>query len=447
MRVHPVTNKIALLYRRDENYMKTGTLSSPMAVPYKAWLEVRDPATGALQATWDAGVESSFVDAVTSTAQDDHEWVIGSSGHAEVLYIPRSASGSTKHVRVGTSAEHVLLPQADHSKIFSLARLGGSKLVVLPQSPTATGTHHDTGVVGYWPCGMAQDCQGSYLYVLSHLDRTFRVLNAPLLAGATSNNLSSALISSTRLPAVSHGSAGGTLDYQVSDTVSALASSADGTMHLALFNELGEAHFVETSGASVTVKTSISLLPLEIDGGPGRMQGAVGQCGTDRVAFIYEKESTKLHRYVRGTSGWTHTGSTTGYPTAKYVEAYSRNGLFFNPYDCTVSVYDQVWDASAAVPTTSWPMASLIGFPVGARIIAARSANRLYVQDLDSSKAELLEDVSKVGTIYSTKGRLTMFASDVMKSGNAMRAGSGGTWEGAFSEPHLGNVHWYTGLP
>lgn len=127
--------------------------------------------------------------------------------------------------------------------------------------------------------------------------------------------------------------------------------------------------------------------------------------------------------------------------------AYSRSAVFFNPHNCTVAVYDQVYNASTSVPSLDSTLVNSVGNPVGMRIIEARSVNRLFVQKVNSSSVEQLVDLTSLGPTYFAGATCSLFTSDAMKSGTAMRAGSGGTWEGAFSEPHLSKVHWWTGIP
>ena len=469
MKVNPDSGQVALLYKRDNNYLHTGAISSPLALPYLSWVDTFD-SNGSFIAAWDAGYESESLVAVTATAEDDYQFAVGSGGKAQVVYIPSAASGAVKRVGVGTSSEFLLLPEADPNKVFALSRLGGSKLAVLPTSG-AVGTYHNKDVIGPWPCGMAQSKAGRYLYVLSHYDNSFRVLDAGRLASATTNNDTGAVRTTIKLPGrhISSASGGYTLDYQLTDSLSAMASSADGKVHLAMLSELGSIHVVETSGTSAAVAYSKNLIDMREDYGAGRLQAAVGSCGGDQssyVAFVLHQEEKNddlgqrtirnLHRLDNSSGSWVYRGSVkipaTATISADAADSYKRASLLFNENDCTVSVYNLLYRATTATPSfvrylhqtdSSDPNANLALM----RVVAAPGSSRLFGQYFNGAN-EILREVSYTtsGTPrYTVSASYTLFTGDTMKSGTAMRD-NGSSWDGAFSEAHLGRIHYKTGL-
>ena len=293
---------------------------------------------------------------------------------------------------MGTSAEFLVLPSKYPNKVFALSRLGGSKLVVMPRSGAA-GTHHGKDQVGPWPCGMAQSASGKYLYVLSHYDNTVRALDIDKLATTSYNNVSAALLSTHKLPGrvMNPGlPTQYTLDYQLSDSLSLMASSANGKLHVALLNELGSVRIFRTAGTGLKVEHQADPLSVEPDLGTGRMVGAVGTCNSQDSVFVYERQTNQLRHYYKSSSGsWTeqpplavpaYFGSGT--------PDYKRSSLHFDASACQLYVHDLVYDVSSGLLALSHYLHtnahSSSSTPVAYRVIAVGSAGRIFGQTLAS---------------------------------------------------------------
>lgn len=450
MRVNLGSDRVALLYKRDEHFSDTGNSSSPV-LPFSSWLDIYEGSTGTHITTWSSGIESGRMDVITGSAI--YDFVVGEGGNAQVALIPHDPNGNKRHVRVGTTAEYLLLPEADKSKILCISRLGGSILTVLPQAP-GVGTFQNWSVVGHWPCGMAEDPNGDYLYVLSHFDTMFRVLDMDALLSANGPD-PSVLIATEKLRVPGSVKP----EFQISDTISAMSSSEDGCLHLVMLNELGDVHFVRTSGSNVNVEGSISLLDVETDLGPGRMQGAVGYNNTAGryCAFIYESDNNILHCYTELSGSWTETTSLPCTPNQLACSAYATNALYWNSYNNKLYVYDLVYDASNPnnVIFDHYLHKSDLNDPaedlVVMKVVAARSDSQIFGLYLAQDNEEILYDclLNPKGTAYGQIYTYNLFFNDTMKSGAAMREDEtgAGSWEGAFTQPHLSIVHWYTGLP
>lgn len=440
---------MALLFKRDDNYTTSGVVSSPLGAPHVSWVEIFDSAGTHLK-YWPVGYESTYLVAVTGASADTYEFAVGAGGKTSVIYVPASTSGSTLEVPVGTSSEFLVLPSKYPNKVLALSRLGGSRLVVMPRSGAA-GTHHGKDQVGPWPCGMAQSQSGKYLYVLSHFDNTVRVLDIDKLATTSYNNVAASLLASHKLPGrtVTTGSGSFTLDYQLTDSLSLMASSADGKLHVALLNELGSVRIFRTAGTALKVVHQDDPLTVEPDLGTGRMVGAAGTCGSQDSVFVYERQTNLLRHYTKGSSGWALPTTVTvpayfGSGTADY----KRSSMHFDPNTCLLYVYDVIYDVSSGtmnfaryLHTTA---SSSSATPVAYRVIATGSAGRIFGQVLGGGNERLVE-VALSGSGYTTTASDTLFTYDTIKSGTAMREADGG-WEGVYSEAYLGKVHWWTNI-
>ncbi len=227
-------------------------------------------------------------------------------------------------IQLGTAPYMMLFSNRYEDRLLVLNRLGGNQILMmeipvdgrfrpdvlnpvleLVLGPTLFDSFHGPEQVGYWPSGMTQSESGDHVYVLSHFDRSFRILNAAAMRSASQNNDPAVLTGVMRLPrqdrilepatTVSNAIADGDLvapeslehteipnpEYQYVDVLSELTSTPDGMYQFALLSEVGEFHLLRTDEGQAEVVASGSILPVEESSrrGPGRMQGVFEHWG------------------------------------------------------------------------------------------------------------------------------------------------------------------------
>ena len=147
-----------------------------------------------------------------------------------------------------------------------------------------------------------------------------------------------------------------TLDYQLSDSLSLMASSANGRLQVALLNELGSVRIFRTAGTALKVVHQDDPLPVEPDLGTGRMVGAVGTCRSQDSVFVYERQTNQLRHYYQGSSGRIF-GQTLASGNERLVEvSRSNSGASYSTTNSdTLFTYDTIKSGAAMREgDTSW---------------------------------------------------------------------------------------------
>jgi hypothetical protein len=412
----------------------------------------------------------------------------------------------TREIKVGTSPEYLVLSRWNPGVVFAINRLGGSQLMVLREIPEAlkhlpiheTQTHHGPAIIGYWPCGLAQSPDGRHLYTFSHCDRTFRVIDVETALSTPDNDDPGIIVDEAELPRLGRRTTsqdwplGRTNPrYQITDTLSEMASTPEGDYHLAMLNEVGEIHLIRTVGSQAEVVFSYSLLPI-VEGpvGPGRMQavlittngGLLHNPISDFVTiWVFLKQFEHLETpgpalvrfVVNGATGdvinWDvgdyHDGieqydldllyrAQTGADstsTAQIQDHYNTHSIFIDPHDDLIYVGNTVWQLNQELDFIARPMTLRLtdaGQPLVEnafhKVIAAPSPGTIIAMrcDLDG-KVETLLKYTVAGTDYDQDPYWgPQLRNPMIRSGTALDEEDGDLTV-ALSQPYAARVYKY----
>lgn len=450
---------VALLYKYDESPTLTATPFAGTVDAVFSWADLYavDGDSLAYARTWRAGLESGSI--VATSADDRFEFAVGAGGAGTVWLLPRNHSARPTPVQLSTSPEYPLLTEdsGGNQKILTLSRLAGSQLIVTPADGSGSSCHYrGPKVVGLWSVGIAKS--RDWIYILSHHDRRLHVLNRQKVADCDPG---------VKAKTVELRALGGNPDYQVGDSLSALASDARGRLHVALLNVAGELHFIDCRRGPCGVAQSEQILPREVNLGAGRVQAAVKvDPGTKlSTVFVHQRDEEELDVWTEDESGvWSRTGVAVVRGSDLYGDIYAIDSLLYSRNTPgRLYLYNRIYDISGAVPVYLESVSSsVVNVPAEDddqepepepavlsllhRVIAVEPSGELWGNYFrDSTDEELLRKVRKDDNgSWQVEDSYSLFPTYAMRSGFHMdyqRASTLSHYDAVFSQPHEGLLY------
>lgn len=463
--------QLGVLYTEDEGQVR--------AAPYLSWVDVYNvdtsPPTFTSSYPLDNPEGRSISGAIQSAAGSGSAFAVGLAGSARVGLVP-SLGSSASLAQVGTSSEYLFVtPDVTYAnRMVAVARLGGSYIVNFDRiAGTAGATHYfdQDDIGGVWPIGLTEYQAAGEMYTLTHYDRKFRVLNRDVLLGNTAGTL---LTATVNLPAQT-----GRQAYQMSDTLSAFSSSADGMLHAALLNEQGELHIVDCRSAAASggayqpchVDGSFTFGSIAVDDGPGRAQAAIKYDAASGAysVLVYINENSSSQRELQvyqestpGSGSWSltyttyldiprGTSSEPSYcdypPTTAASDDYPVSTMHHSDSNDRLFLWDAVLDTSSMPPNCLGTIQSSPGVIEVNHVVAVQSvgtsSSTVWGVYLDTSTNK--EKLKRV--VYDSSYLTTGVTSDLLYdyNGHPVRSGhsmyrSGTSWIGMFSNAADGEV-------
>lgn len=465
---------VGLLFKRDDNRIR-------LVPHFWSWIELFDAEQLAVGTANDlgrvkVGIEAEFVEAGTDASDD---YVVASGGTADLVYVPSDLS-TTITDDVGLTAEHVAL-SADGSTALTLSRLGGGQLLVYDIVGSTKIKALDHTAAGVWPTGIATWGSGTteQVMILDHMNQQLRVFSM--------NELTE------EIPAVPHlidlaGPEPGDPAYQISDTISSLASTTSGDYLAAFLAEVGHIVVLDCRDGSCDVAQRIRMsdydsgpdcqhwgnatVPrLAIDKGPALLQGdlrgdgdevsVVAMCANEQEPATATRRATVMQwdldlstgeiEYEPDCSSSTKCMDSTSFYSASADSEYYKGSLvFYSERHDAFFVGGQILDG------TAWGSSSLsaddIPFAPGdgpvERVIGEGGAGdmTLWAQRIGDTAAgfhEHLVELSWSATEleFAEGSEYGLFPEHTMLSSTYLQPTSSG-WEALVTQPHSGEV-WY----